>query len=440
MEKSSTKKYINNKLVIILLFTLAVILDGCTQKSDELNPKSIVLVVENRLTAQLGLSIQRYKQDLLNEGYRVNVVSGLSASTSPSEIRKILQDEYSKVENLTAAIFIGNISAPLFNDKGNQGDPYWHDYLADFYYMDLDGVWEDSDNNSVLDEHKETEIGFWNKIRRKLNLPDKRTPEIWVSRIRADMLSSLDDEISLLKNYFEKNHTYRIGKLNLPIKKAFVVSAGLNILESGWGANPGKIYSDIDLAQFQPSLADTLRKFLKSELGYELGIINVFSGPRIHHFDHFYRGINPDWWKSKAGRELIVKYSDKIMNSDDFSLLDIKSIQPKVLFYHLLTSEVGRHDYQDYLAGTYIFSGLGLAAIAGTQHSGSVGAPILYDGLSRGYSIGEAWKKALFWLTEHSEEKITLRYLNGEKEIINAGNSNYKAVLIGDGTLKFPQR
>ncbi len=430
---------IKKRYIYIPLIILGIGFHGCSRNSTDLRQNKILLVVESRLTIPLEASIKQYVKDLEDEGYLVAIENDISGNTSPIDLRKRIQLEYEKDEFLTGAVFIGKIAAPLFNDIENQGDPYWHDYLADFYYMDLDGIWEDSDNNGVLDEHKDTNIGFWNKIRKKLNLGDNRTPEIWVSRIRADMLTSLGDEVKLLKKYFEKNHNYRTGKINLPTKKAFVVSAGVNVLKSEWGANPSKIYSDIDIAQFHPSLADTLRKFLMSEHGYELGIINVFSGPKIHHFSHFYKGINPDWWKSNEGKKLIVKYSDEIVDSNDFSWSDIKSIQPKVLFYHLLTSEVGRHDYQDYLAGTYIFSGLGLAAIAGTQHSGSVGAPILYDGLSQGKSIGEAWKNALFWLTEHSEDKITIRYFPDEKEIINAGKSNYKAVLIGDGTLKLPK-
>lgn len=52
---------------------------------------------------------------------------------------------------------------------------------------------------------------------------------------------------------------------------------------------------------------------------------------------------------------------------------------PRVLFYHILTSEVRRHNHVDYLAGAYVFTGLGLTAIAGTEDSGSVGAPIFYE-------------------------------------------------------------
>src|SRR3990172_12694269 len=349
-----------NKLFAFLLFTIALSFYSCTQQSTDLNPKKVLLIVENRLSTSIEMSIKQYKTDLENEGYLVEVTEEVNASTPPAEIRKILQKEYDENNNLACAVLIGNIAAPLFNDKANQGDPYWHDYLADFYYMDLDGIWEDSDNNGVFDEHKDTEINLWSKIRKKLNLGDNRTPEIWVSRIRTDMLTSLGDEISLFKKYFEKNHNYRTGKLNIPKKRAFVVSACVDVLKSDWGANPGKIYSDLEINQFHQNLGDSLRKILNSEDGYEWGVINVFSGPRIHHFSYFYKNFDPNFWKSKDGKEQIVKYSDEISDSNDFSWLDVKSIQPKVLFYHLLTSEVGRHNYPDYLAGMYIFSGYGL--------------------------------------------------------------------------------
>ncbi len=411
------------------------------QNFDELTPKRIALIVENRLVSSLDSYLTQYKTDLQSEGYEVTVINNVSSSTPPIEIRKLLQNEYKKNQNLTGAVLIGNISALLFNTLEDQGDPYWHDYLADFYYMDLDGIWEDVDNNGVFDNHRNSGNIFWRKLNKFMNFNDEKLPEIWVSRIRADKLTSLGDEISLLKNYFDKNHKYRTGKLTLPEKRAFVISSGVNVLKSDWGAYPDKIYSKIDCVYFQPFMADTLKKYLKSPDGYELGIINAFSAPAVHHFNAFNEGIDKSWWQTKEGRQKIVDYlNNNIIDENDFGLNDIKTIQPKVLFYHLLTSETGRHEIDDYLAGAYVFSGMGLAAIAGTQHSGSVGNHILYNELAARKTIGEAWKNALSWLVEKSEEKITIKYFPNETEILTAGKSNYKAVLIGDGTLKLPQR
>ncbi len=410
------------------------------QHFDELSSKRIALIVEDRLVSSLDSSLTQYKIDLQNEGYQVTIESNVSSSTPPIEIRKLLHDEYRKNQNLTGAVLIGDISALIFNDLADQGDPYWHDYLADFYYMDLDGVWEDTDNNGVFDLHKNSGNIFWRKIKKFMNFTDEKLPEIWVSRIRADKLTSLGDELSLLKSYFEKNHKYRTRQLTLPEKRAFVISSGVNVLNSDWGAYPNKIYSKIDDIYFKPFMADTLRKYLKSPNGYEWGIINAFSAPAIHHFGAFRKSIDSTWWKTKEGHQKIVNYANQIIDENDFSLHDIKSIQPRVLFYHLLTSETGRHEMHNYLAGAYIFSGLGVAAIAGTQHSGSVGNHILYNELAVGKTIGEAWKNALKWLVKNAEEKITIKYYPNQTEILTAGKSNYKAVLIGDGTLKLPMR
>lgn len=103
----------------------------------------------------------------------------------------------------------------------------------------------------------------------------------------------------------------------------------------------------------------------------------------------------------------------------------------------MLCSETGRHDYQDYLAGSFIFSGKGLLSIAGTQHSGAVGVPILYKSLDSGKSFGNAWKDGLNWIVENKGKNVTV-FFNGSRQIWTEGRSLYKAVLIGDGTLKLP--
>jgi len=403
------------------------------------NGKKMVLVlVENRLFQPLKESILQYQNDLRKEGYTVKINSSVTDSTSPDRIRKILRRNYKSNSNLVGSVFVGKIAAPLFNTPKDQGDPYWHDYLSDFYYMDLDGIWRDNDKNGTNDEHKDTDNEFFNSIRKGFSLGDNRVPEIWVSRIRADMLTDLGGEISLLKKYFKKNHNYRTGKMQLPPHRAFVVSAGVKLYKSDWGAFPEKLYTNIDRQEFTDTLGYSLRRFLSSKEGYEWGVINVFSGPRIHHFSHFNDEIDHDLWKTKEGRKVIAKYSDTINSPNDVSWKDVISIQPKVLFYHLLTSEVGRHDYPNYLGGMYIFGGYGLAAIAGTQHSGSVGSSLFYESLAKGNSIGASWKEALVNLVKTSEEKISIFYHPNIEERIKAGKSNYKAVLLGDGTLKLP--
>jgi hypothetical protein len=402
--------------------------------------KQVILIVEKRLAPLLDSALIQYKTDLVNEGYNITINSNFTSTTKPEEIRRFLQENFSRNLNLNGAVLIGHIPTILFNTIEHQGDPYWHDYLADFYFMDLDGVWKDTDNNGVFDKHAETKFELWNRLRRRFDFSDKRTPEIWVSRIRADKLYELGDEVSLIKNYFKKNHEYRTQTIELPPHRAFIVSAGVNVLQSEWGARPNKIYSDIDIVQFKPNLDDSLTKILASKSGYEWGIINAFSGAAIHHFDNYRDNIKPEWWDTPELRKNIVKFVDNLNDKGGVNYKKIDSIKPNVLFYHLLASEVGKHDSPNYLAGVYLFRGSGLCVIAGNQHSGAVGNPNLYESLAAGKSIGDSWKDALEDLVIDSEEIIRIRYSPSEIEIVPKGKSNYKAVLIGDGTLHLPVR
>jgi len=416
---------------------------GCSRPDNSNGKKSIIVFVEDRLSNLIRDSINQYMADLQKEGYGTILKNDISAKTSPSDIRLFLRKEYRKKSNIAGALLVGNIPAIVFNEKIIQGDPYRHDHLCDFYYMDLDGFWEDSDGNGVYDTHRDFKIHSINRIMKAINKRlhlwgNYRSPEIWVSRVRAETLPSLGNEVELLKNYFSKNHAYRVGEMPLPPRRSFVVAPGIDVMKSGWGARPNKLYDDVAIVQCQDNTSAALRRFLGSTSGYEWGIINVFSGPSIHHFDYFEGGgFDPSWWETRKGKEQINAYSDENHKPYDVTSRDIQSIRPKTLFYHLLTSEVGRHDKNGYLAGTYIFSGSGLAAIAGTQHSGSVGVPILYDSLASGKDIGDAWKDAIRWSIEHSGEQMEV-YWCDRKEFWIEGKDPYKAVLIGDGTLKLP--
>lgn len=427
-----------------LFFAVIVVLSASWfvfQSLKASDTRKIIVLVEDRLALPLKDSIAQYELDLRKEDYEVIVRTDVGAAAPPSMIKSILQSEY-KGGDLVGVVLVGGFVAPLYNDKGSQGDPYWHDYLNDFYYMDLDGVWEDSDRNGIYDHHRGFRINLMDRAMKKVRhfFPesDRRDPEIWVSRLRADTLSSLGDEIELLKSYFKKNHDYRTGTMPLPPRRAFVVGATVKVLKSDWGARPMELYSDISTVQCQNDISAILRKFLSSTDGYEWGVINAFSGPRLHHFDYREGSqFDASLWESKEGRMQIAKYSDEIHLPHDVTFLDIKTIQPKVLFYHLLTSEVGRHNYGNYLSGAYVFSGSGLAAVAGTQHSGAVGEPIFYQSLAAGKSIGEAWKEGLAWSIKHLGERSTIHWCHRD-EAQTTVSAPYKAVLIGDGTLRLP--
>ena len=389
----------------MLALSATVLPTGCGPGGDP----HVGLIVEGRLAGPLSEAIAQLRVDLAREGVSLLVVDSLAAAVTPQSLRQLLRTTAAAVP-LQGAILVGEFGAIEFNQPQQQGDPYWHDHLADLFYMDLDGHWEDTDANGVFETHVDqapSRFG-WPWLR-----AGDREPEIWVSRLRAGTLAGVGTEVDLLRAYFSRSHAYRTGVGTEEEPRIFLVGAGIDLPNSDWGARPEALYEpdQIDAVICTDSSSRALRTFLSSGEPYELAVVNVFSGPRIHHFDvHEGAGYDPYWDRWPEGRRAVTAFSDVMHPPFDISWSDVVAWQPKVRFYQLLSSETGRHDQQNYLAGAYVFTGDGLAAIAGTQHSGAMGTPQLYGDLAAGYTIGEAWRQALAYELEQAGEPARLAW------------------------------
>ncbi len=148
----------------------------------------VALIVNAEIYPNLVSEINQFAQDLQNEGWTVRVDS--IRGSSPTALRSHL----ASLPNLKGAIFIGELPVAWCEAFGFGIE----EYPIDLYFMDLNGIWLDSDNDGKYDAH----TGNVN-------------PEIWVGRIYSRPLT-WDSEIRLLKNYFRKNHLYRTGSLSVP--------------------------------------------------------------------------------------------------------------------------------------------------------------------------------------------------------------------------------
>jgi hypothetical protein len=409
----------------------ALLLSACGSAGEP----HVGVVVEARLADSLSSAIEQFRIDLAQEGLTLLVVDSLTADVSPQSLRDLLRSRSSTV-SLQGVILIGDFDAPLYNVPHQQGDPYWHDHLSDLYYMDLDGDWIDADGDGVFDTHRDHPPGWfgWPWVG-----GGDREPELWVSRLRAGPLTGVGSEVELLRAYFARNHRYRTAQDPDGDPRIFLVGAGIDLPNSDWGARPEALYrpDQIDAVLCTDTSSQALRTFLSSGETYELGVVNVFSGPRIHHFDvHEGEGYDPYWDRWPEGRRAVTAFSDVVHPPYDISWRDVVQWQPRVRFYQLLSSETGRHDQENYLAGVYVFSGEGLAAIAGTQHSGAMGTPSLYADLATGLTIGEAWQRALAYELEHAGEPARLAWCEAGVLEEPYGVWPHKAVLLGDGSLR----
>ena len=414
-------------------------LGGCSRK-----PLAIHVVVEDRLSGPLAGSVATFAADLRDAGYAVTVDGSRSAAQSPDELREALRQAWlASGKSLDGVVLVGEFSAALFNVGFRQGDPYWHDHLADLFYMDVDGLWGDADANGVFDSHRSYGDGWLGSLgnwmaERGIASIDRRLPEFWVSRLRAGTMAPLGDELELYRDYFRRNHEYRTSGPGPIPPRAFVVGPGAKLSESGWGARPRRLYRDSSVKECTKTASSEVRGFLADPRGWSLGIVGSFSGPQVHKFQYYEGGgFDATQFATIEGRKLIAEYSAMRHDPWDLASPEIAQLRPKVLFYQLLSSETGRHDVPGYLGGAYVFFGSGLAAIAGTQHSGAIGVPVVYDALEEGDSIGNAWRRGIAWSIENAGPSLTVVWCDGSEPWDPSADA-YKAVLLGDGSLRLP--
>ncbi|MDP3012693.1 MAG: CARDB domain-containing protein, partial [Candidatus Subteraquimicrobiales bacterium] len=248
------------------------------------------------------------------------------------------------------------------------------DFPIDLFYMDLNGTWTDSNNNRIYDNHT-----------------GHVAPEIWVGRLYASSLSG--NEITLLQNYFDKNHKYRTGVLSSLDRALVYIDDDWVPWADSWSDAVGLVYNDRTLVKDKSTTIATDYKNRLTQ-NQEHVLLAAHSSPSLHQFNN-------------SDNTYSYVYSS-----------DIKSIDPHALFYNLFACSNARYIENDYMAGWYIFANTyGLAAVGSTKTGSMLEFQYFYEPLSQGKNLGEAFKE---WFT-----------IQG----ITYQSWHYGMVLLGDPTL-----
>ena len=161
----------------------------------------ILVIVDAQLYPRIQEKLIRYLTEVTERFpvvFSVVHVNGLLSKEpiAPIDLREILQEEYQK--NCTVGVIcIGQIPYALWEQGvGNNSG------LFSVFYEDLDGAFEDTDNDGFYDYHS---FGV------------NEGPEIWVCWMRPPILG----QAFFMNHFLEKTHQYYTGE-RIPEKKAFV--------------------------------------------------------------------------------------------------------------------------------------------------------------------------------------------------------------------------
>lgn len=276
------------------------------------------VIVNASIYSDIINELNIFTQDLINAGYSIQLdtISGMSAF--------VLRNHLAGITDLVGAIFIGEVPVAWFETNGF-GD--WEEFPHDLYFCDLNGTYIDADGDGIYDNHT-----------------GNLAPEIWVGRIYARNLN-WDNEIRLLKNYFRKNHLYRVDSLSLPQR-------GLSFVDDDWSywttCYLDYIYSNVVVVndQYQTTAAN-YRNHLAQ--GYEWIHICAHSSPWGHTFKY-----------------PTSQYRGTVFNYEIFTL------EPHALFYNLFACSGTRFVEENHSAGWYIFNDPYGLLVVGSTKTGSM--------------------------------------------------------------------
>jgi hypothetical protein len=319
----------------------------------------VAIIVDPATYAALEDEVGQYASDV-SQDMGVEVVVGAKNWSDPQAIRAYLQGL--RDQDLIGAVLLGDIPTTYFYAllMGPPADRI----LSDFYYMELD-------TDLVLDD----EHVFGRPPATVALLPD-----IWVGRLKPT--ESGEEGLAQLRDYFRRNHAYRRGEVDV-IPKILVLDdmgseAGLGAEVSFEGASVASLVQrsglyepdDVVLPNF---MSDPMRgtEDLAGalQMPYELAYLN-------HH-----------------GTPTTQQCGQTVLTS-----ADIQRIHPQPLFYLIWSCSNGDFTSPDYIAGSYLFQGDGLVALAATVPVlGNIesGLPYLFP-LSLGATFGQAYQYGAF--------------------------------------------
>ncbi|MCK5852379.1 hypothetical protein KAH27_05040 [bacterium] len=318
----------------------------------------ICLIVNSNIYNGITTEINQYSTDLSTAGY--STITYLYESGGAEGLRSELSNLYFSVESLVGAVLIGDIPHIIYEmvEKFEQlPSSEYEDFPCDIFYMDLDGGWYDCSNSFPYSAGKyDTRDG-------NLNL------EIWVSRMKTDDLSAIGNETSLLTNYFNKNHQFRIGSIST--------------------TNIALIYNDDDWAYMGEDDADYVRQAYDNTV-----MVTNWNGTTADDYKNNRLNSNYEliFIRSHGSGASHGFYTNKTtFHSVTYS--DYITIDPKALFYSLFACSGEDYTLADYIGGTTVFNpdAGGLLSWGSTKKGGMWKDYTFYRNAAPGASIGESF-------------------------------------------------
>ena len=339
------------------------------------NINKILVIATSTMYNQLAVKINRYATDI-NDVYGCEVIVETVSGGNHINIKNLI---LSHQTNLSGVVFIGDI-APAWFEIDNVYHNGYAVWPCDLYYMDLNGIWADTDGNGIFDSHT-----------------GNIKPEIFVGRISTKNMGTLISEVAGLDRYLDKNHNFWIGNITVNAKYGLCYA---DMIGDGTGIGE-LIYlygiSNTDIVVY-------------GHPGYgKADYLNRLNNPR-YEFVHVICHATPTTLAMPGGSI----YSNEIYYNES------------VAFGYLLTACSACNwtaaNSNSFLGGAHVYNAgnSSLVAVGYTKICSGFNLPIFFSQLGMGKTVGESLKQ---W---------------GINMLYNGANSEYYGItIIGDPLINF---
>ena len=353
----------------------------------------VLVLVNSQLYSQLQNSLETYKMDLLKEGYDA-VIEPITDNGDVNVLKNKVKEKYTAWQNsigkLKGVFLVGNLAYAKIKATDEFSSYEFNQYhMSDWYITDMDGVWNDTNGNGILD-----------------TLYSNKYPELWVGRLYFGQ--TLDTDTNYI-SYFKRNHMYRtvgLGETGKAAYLSFAKADNSNYNTDGSAQQAASQYNA--LSSIYPNITITIPDSYTDACA-----------TAINEFAKDYEFID---YTSHGAPYLFDLRSD-----GDVTTSQIKNISPSALFMNTHSCSTARYNWSaDFLGGVFLTSNT-LEYIGATCDSRYYPEQdvAMKNALNNGKTFGEA-------VNEIYNQGITL-FGNQGNDIGRWGMEN---VLLGDPTLK----
>ncbi len=302
--------------------------------TDKKENGDIILLVQASLTEPLSSELSTYAADVKRElGW--NVVRKAVAPTDDVFSLKDYVKNYYETKDLRGVLFIGDVPTGEFYNPEQSSDSVFNSegyFLSDAIYQDLLDACIYSPKLKAFDYTKNP-----SQCANGTNLSP-----YWVARLTPN--STTESSVSLLKNYFVRNHAFRTGQISF--SKTFI------------GYLPMVASADAS------ERTRTIENFKTSMAAY-----NTYTSPGTAKLSFDDSKQADDEYLSAlakpAGAEAVLFNGHGAPTFHQHNITPSSLSSTNFVFLNLLSCSVGRFTTPDYLGGKYLFSG-GLIELSAT--------------------------------------------------------------------------